>query len=173
MEKINVEADTCSESYCDIEVLNNSKEKLISLLEIKSGPCKVDKNDLMALYLGLKKVFFPDAVSAYDIRKRLKSLFYKQSPSDLCKKFEYFCCGAITHSAKCIYKWKVVRQGLLNLSQAVENENKPVFSIRKKQSSSCKVLLNRNQPFWVHKMYLSSMFNGMDLEKSFVFSRNH
>ena len=146
-------------SSSQISCETNPKDKMLTILEMKAEPSRIDKNDLIELYLNIKKVFFPEANSTKEIQKYIKLIFEKEKPADLCNKFEYLCCNEAIHTARCIYKWKIVKQSLLNYSEVLEIENKPIFSINKRQNSRCKILLNSNQPSWIHKIFLQSVLN--------------
>ena len=164
MELQNIESEFFNESTCDLlissEIYNNpsnSKEKLITLLELQAGPTKIEKCVLLDLFLNIKKIHIPEASNTNEIRKAIKEAFYKQKPEELCNKFDYICCNQNIHTARCIYKWKIVKQGLVNLVDALYTKNKPIFAINRRQNNRCKTLLNSNQPCWVHKLFLESI----------------
>lgn len=132
-------------------------EKLLKYVRNKSFNTKINKITLVEIFLNLKNNLLPETYSLKQIRIKIKSIFSKRAPEDLCETLSFICCEESFHTDRCAFIWKLVKKSLLELVDMLEEKEKPIFSINKRQSSRCSVLLDTNQPSWVHRIYLESV----------------
>ena len=61
------------------------------------------------------------------------------------------------NGSRCLARWDGVNEGLTDCESEASQEPKLIFSIKKRQNTSSKLLLDKSQPSWIHRMFLQSL----------------
>ena len=158
MEFYEIEGKSSPDSWstCDI-----SSQHDISALTSKDTSEKLSrkklKRDSKMIFSTLKQLATPSTNDLSQLTNSINYVFEDESPDNLCKKLNYKCCAGDKHGSRCMKKWKEIRECLLSQASKSLQEPKLIFSIKKRQSPSFKVLLDKSQPSWIHRLFLQSL----------------
>jgi hypothetical protein len=152
MENYDIEGNFSPDSWstCDIASLHDGPG---STQKESSGP-KV-KSYVKKIFFAIKLQTNALKSNFSDLNNYINSIFLEEIPESLCQKLDYYCCNKKKHGNHCIKKWKNIHEQLLALASEA-NEPKMVFSIRKRQNQTSRVLLNESQPHWIHRLFLQT-----------------
>lgn len=145
--------DSCSTSDVGF---NGESSQLGSKSKIKNFKGKKFIKDIFVI---LKAKFCHLLDDPFELKFEINQEFINNSCETLVEMLEFQCCNNEEHGAYCEKKWYRIRKEILDLVDEELKSSRDVFVIRKKQNSKFKVLLDRSQPYWIHKIMVQNIFN--------------
>ncbi|OMJ88874.1 hypothetical protein SteCoe_9077 [Stentor coeruleus] len=145
-------------STCDMssqQDLNATPAKEIS------EKCRIlkQRKSIKSIFSTLKSFINPPTNDSTPIIDYINSTFNDESLENLSSKLNFKCCSLKKHSSGCMKKWKNVQDALISLAMDYSQEPKMIFSIKKRKSQGSKVLLDKSQPSWIHRLILQSLLD--------------
>ena len=147
--------DSCSTS--DIGYIGDSNQS-VPKTRIKNLKGK-QKKSIKDIFVKLKSRFCHLLDDPSELKFEINQEFLNSSCETLVEKLEFQCCKEEEHGPYCEKKWYRIRKDILDLVDEELKSSRDFFVIRKNQSSKFKVLLDRSQPSWIHKIMVQSIFN--------------
>ena len=142
-------------STCDIGSLQDLSGLTPTQKRENNESSKV-KNYVRIMFSKLKSQIKSSNNDFSELTNYINSIFYDENPDNLCKVLSHNCCNEDNHGSRCLKKWKTIHKQLLTLVSENPQQRKLIFTIRKRQNPSSKLLLNESQPFWIHRLFLQS-----------------
>ena len=117
---------------------------------------QITKKYLKKMLSEIRRSLKPSCRSPSELTNYINSIFYDENIEILCEAFKHHCCDAEKHNIRCLKKWKTIQNQLIELSNKAPKQPKLIFSIKKRQNQTSRLLLSDTQPYWIHKLFLQS-----------------
>lgn len=118
---------------------------------------KTTKKELPNLILSWIKSQCGSSFSKIGLSSSIEDIF-NESLEFLIGKFRYNCCPRKRHGSSCFRKWKKIKERVKILANKITEDEKPIFKITRREKSTKNVLLDKSQPFWVHRILVGNFF---------------
>ncbi|OMJ89615.1 hypothetical protein SteCoe_8148 [Stentor coeruleus] len=143
-------------STCDLSSQQDTPAIIKQELSEKCGHLK-RKNSIKSIFSTLKSFANSSKNDPNILADYINSVFEDESPDNLCIKLNYKCCNLEKHGTRCMKKWKEIQEALITMANECSEKPKQIFSIKKRKNQISKVLLDKSQPSWIHRLFLQSL----------------
>lgn len=118
---------------------------------------KATKKELPNLILSWLKSQCGSSFTKIGLLSAIEDIF-TENLDFLIEKFRYNCCLKKRHGSSCFSKWKKIKERVKILASEISEDEKPIFKITRREKSAKNLLLDKSQPFWVHRILVGNFF---------------